>query len=88
MKTNNDGTAKPFAEANGSALWQVWFEPTEKGAKAFDWKAEAVGAPIDNREDADFECYLNRLEEPAPDFGDYGRYVVREVSPNGDSATK
>jgi len=63
-------------------MWQVWFEPTEKGAKAFDWKAAPLGCPLENRDDAAFECYQRRLEEPAPDFGEYGRYVVREVSPN------
>jgi len=57
--------------------WQVWFEPTEKGAKAFDWKPKAIGNPSENHEDASFECYLLNLEEPSPDFTEYGRYIVK-----------
>jgi hypothetical protein len=66
-------------EPPNANLWQVWFEPTEKGVKAFGWKPAPIGNPIDNQEDASFECYLARLEEPAPDFGEYGSYVVRPV---------
>ena len=60
-------------------MYQVWFEPTEKGVKAFNWAPVAQGNPLLNREDAQFECYLCRRDEAAPDFGEYGRYVVREV---------
>ena len=58
--------------------YRVWFEPTEKGAEAFGWKAEPVGLPADDPEDAAAECYERSLEERAPDFCEYARYVVRE----------
>lgn len=61
-------------------MWQVWFEPTQKGKEAFNWEARPLGEPINNPDDASFECYLAKLEEPSPDFTEFGRYVVRPIS--------
>ena len=61
--------------------YEVWFEPTEKGAKAFGWKEGKSYNATFSLEEAQLEAHMLRCQE-AHDFGEYGRYVVREVTPN------
>lgn len=59
--------------------YQIWFEPTERGREAFGWVAKPIGGPSSSKEEAEFGCYELGLEEPAPDWREYSRYVVREI---------
>lgn len=61
--------------------YEVWFEPTEKGAKAFGWKEGKSYNATFLLEEAQLEAHMLRHQE-AHDFGEYGRYVVRAVTPN------
>ena len=80
---NNPETPNRVASSAvlGDKKYQVWFEPTEKGKKAFGWKAKRLGGPdLMTAEDASFEAYCANLEEPSPDAREYGSYKVRQVA--------
>jgi hypothetical protein len=65
---------------NDVKQYQVWFEPTEKGKKAFGWTESRLGDDkLLTAEEASFEAYIANLEEPAPDAREYGSYKVRKV---------
>ena len=66
-------------------MYQVWFEPTEKGASDFGWIPEPVHGAIEDRENASILCWEMSVDESAPDWREYFRYVVRTVNLDGNS---
>jgi len=59
--------------------YEVWFEPTEKGIRVFNWQAHLCGPTGLTLESANAMSYEYQCEERGSDAAEYGNYVVREV---------
>ena len=65
---------------NTEATYEVWFEPTPEGCRAFGWQEHRISGPYRDKDDADFARYEADSQE-AFDFSTYARYSVRETMP-------
>ena len=62
-----------------SELYEIWFEPTAKGKKSIGWPEKKVSENPMTADEAAYWIYESTLEEPSPDFFEFGRYVMRKV---------
>lgn len=69
------GKTRQGMEIMTNKLYSVYFNPTQKGKDAFGWVRHKLGGGMTKDAAGEF-AYLERRDEQAPDFHEYGSIDV------------